>query len=651
MPYLKKYCFLFLEIIFFVFVFLTSKPTGWDLDVWFHVKSGEIIAQRGIINYDVFSYVTAGREWFSYEWLFQYLIYIFQKVFGFEAIKYLVAGFATLSVFTIYKLTQKVFGATKIAALTIAFFYFVSIFEFINPRPHLLAYLFLIWTLFLILHYYFKGKNLLYLSLPIIILWSNLHGSVFLATGLFLGYGFVSFVNWFRSKDLIWLNKSKIFLIYVPLSVIFSILPPIYFKQYKVLITFYEYRETITKFIDEWTPLNNSPISFAIYTTTFVIVFSIFLLTAWKFKKFGEIFWVLPILPLSFGVYIASRNAFLGYLVFTLILGWCVGQASLKKLGGRSQKLFLIFLVILILSHIGILYSKIQEGAAIRKFEPVHATKFIKNYHLQGHMFNEYGYGGYLLYHLYPEQKVFFDGRTDPYLCCEMPYTLNLALKKNLPDDEYKIVLDEMWKKYDMSFVLVRTEKHIVLRKIARILQNDPNWNLVYWDDVSMIFVRKDGKNDVILEKFGTKAVTPYNKDLFIKGHEQTAFEEYQRMIGIVDSAKSRNAIGYLYLLQKKYPEARAEFEKAILLDKTNESAYMNLAEILAKDGDLEQAIYLYKQAKNLAPDRGLIYIRLGQLILQQTEDLSKAKQVWQEGVLKTVDDEAKSKLNQLMQM
>src|SRR5256885_2396121 len=50
-----------------------------------HVKSGEIFMTQGITHHDVFSYVTADREWLPYEWLFQITVYNFQKIFGFEA--------------------------------------------------------------------------------------------------------------------------------------------------------------------------------------------------------------------------------------------------------------------------------------------------------------------------------------------------------------------------------------------------------------------------------------------------------------------------------------------------------------------------------------------------------------------------------------
>jgi cytochrome c-type biogenesis protein CcmH/NrfG len=75
----------------------------------------------------------------------------------------------------------------------------------------------------------------------------------------------------------------------------------------------------------------------------------------------------------------------------------------------------------------------------------------------------------------------------------------------------------------------------------------------------------------------------------------------------------------------------------------------MNLAEITTHDGDLSKAINLYQTAEKLAPDRGLIYIRLGQLTLENGGTIDDAKAIWQEGAQKTVDADAKSQLEKLL--
>jgi hypothetical protein len=76
----------------------------------------------------------------------------------------------------------------------------------------------------------------------------------------------------------------------------------------------------------------------------------------------------------------------------------------------------------------------------------------------------------------------------------------------------------------------------------------------------------------------------------------------------------------------------------------------MNLAELAFKDREIKKAIGLYQKAQSLAPDRGLIYIRWGQFILEDTHDKNLARKIWEMGIKNTVDDDARKKLAELLQ-
>lgn len=647
MDYIKKHRVVIFEILFFTLIFFLSILPLRDYDIWFHVKSGEIIAKLGIIHYDVFSYTAAGREWFPYEWLYQIAMYWVQEAFGFEAIKYATAAAISTMVWLVYSILKKIFSLNPLISAAVSFFFLVSLYEFMSSRPHAFAYTFLLSALYIIFLYFFKNKNYLWITLPITLVWANMHGSIFLDIYLFGAYAFLSFVNYFIFKEKEWMKKGKTLSIYTIITAVLTVLPPLGILQYRLLWNFFRDNAFISQFIEEWTPLRENPFSFLFFSGTVIIIFGIFLITVWKKKNWIHMLWVLPLLPFPALAYAASRNVFLGYITLTLILGWSIAQFNFKKHGKPVRILLLSIIVIFLGLHIFILKDKRFQQ---RLYYPVNAVKFIKQNHFKGNMFNEYGYGGYLLYHLYPEQKVFFDGRTDVYLCCEMRATMTLAKNKHLPDKEYKKVLDKFWNKYRISYFLFRTEKHSSLRKIGRVLTDDPDWRLVFWDDDSLLFMRNDGKNPQIMKNFAVEYATPYNQNPYRKGREKEALAEYQKMIKVADSAKSRNAIGYIYLQEGKYDEAEQEFNRALELDRTNESPYMNLAELAAKDNNLDEAITLYKQALSWAPDRGLIYIRLGQLTLQSTGNLEAARTIWQEGLQKTVDSEAKDKLKKLLE-
>ncbi len=642
MNYLKKHQKILAPAFFFAGIFYLSIPLFWNYDIWFDLKSGEIFSKYGVIFHDVFAYTTAGRTWYPFEWLFQVLVYYIKLFLGVNGINIFTAAAATLTVFLVYKILRKIFNLKLYLSLLLSFLFYASTQEFYPTRPQILAYIFLLFNLYLILNYFFKGKNLLWLTIPITLAWANLHGSIFLDIAFFAGFALVSLVNYFLFKEKTWIKKFWTLAIYIPITFIFTILPPLGFTQYKLLLLFYQNRTLITRFISEWAPLSVTPFSFYLYMGTIVVVTALFLYLNVRSKSIRKNLWVIVFIPLIFAPFAASRNNFYGYLALTFVAGNFLSKIKLNK--------YIITLLLAILAfHVWMTNDKRNSQVFDSLYYPVQAVKFIKNYKLQGNMFNEYGFGGYFLYELYPEQKVYIDGRTDLYLEKEMPETLELAYKKNLPDDQYKKILDDLWNKNNISFVEMRTQKNDLLRKIARILQDDPNWSLVFWDDATQIFVRRDGKNDNVIKQFGVTAATPYNKDPYRKDQQDIAFREYQRMMAVADSSKSRNAIGYIELQRAQFGQAKEEFQKAIQIYPYNESPYMNLAELAASARDYQGAIKMYQRAQALAPDRGLIYIRLGQLIMTNYGDREWAKTVWKQGIANTIDSDAKAQLMKLL--
>lgn len=638
-----------LVILLIIVFFLSVKPLT-DYDLWFHLKSGEIIAKMGLIRYDVFSHTAQGREWYPYEWLFQIFVYYFSRVFGFEPLKIITGTFAALLSGTGFLILRKVFKTSSLVAFTAAFFLFAGVYEFIVLRPHIVAYTLLVISLYLILDYFQNNRNRLILLLPVTLIWGNLHGSIFLLIYLLVAYAGISLGQFLILKKTEMRKKAIIMGIFSLLCGIFSILPPLGITQYRLLWNFFLERELLSKFIDEWAPLSAS-MPVLIFTTIEILVILAFLVLAViKSRKFVTFFFVLPLLPFLAVAYSYSRNLFLLHIASSIILGYS-GNTLIGYFTGKGRKAFQTGFIILVFGFSLFLLSEKMKAREERILYPEKAVDFIKKVRPQGNMFNEYGFGGYLLYRLYPEVKVFYDGRSDVFLCCEIKETLGLSLDKNLPDDRYKATIDKLFDNHNISFVLISTPKHTVLRKISRVLNdNSKEWSLVYFDDISQIFVKKNGLNDNLISTYGLKFVTPYNQDPYLAGHEDEALVEYQKMEAVTDSAKSRNASGFLLLKKKMYPQAKTEFEKAVLLDPYFESPYMNLAELAVRDGDYALAIKDYQKAQSLASDRGLVYIRMGQIYLEGWSDKGKAREIWEFGLKETVDDDAKGTLRKLLE-
>jgi Tfp pilus assembly protein PilF len=103
-------------------------------------------------------------------------------------------------------------------------------------------------------------------------------------------------------------------------------------------------------------------------------------------------------------------------------------------------------------------------------------------------------------------------------------------------------------------------------------------------------------------------------------------------------------------MLKGDLTTAKVWLAMAANTDPTFESPYMNLGELAAHDGDIDTAVALYRTALKKASDRGLIYIRLGQLMLQQNPNSRDGvRALWERGVKLTSDDEAAAKIKALL--
>lgn len=660
MKLLKKYITPLTEGAFLLFIFFFSQLPLRDFDIWFHIKAGELFVTLGRLPFtEYFSYSAQGREWIHFEWLFQIIVYLLSTI-DIAVIPPFISLFTVILFFFLLRIFGDIFKLNLLTRILLSFVFFVLTYEYYTARPHVLAYTFMVMTLFFILAWIRQGKKWLYATPFLTLIWNNVHSTGFLSWGLMLAFAVLLLAQWLikhREKDLL---KSKTLLVISAINFVITILPPMGFMDYKLLWHFFKDREFLGIFIAEWAPASADENPFGYYLFSALLLFSSisFLLINLRRKTLFKNLWGIPFIFMGLMGYTAARNIFPATLGILILLAWDIRRILdfldskiEEKRALHAAKTIIISLLVTILVGFFAYFLDLKQHAFAgrRLYYPVQSTEFAKQY-LSGRMFNDYTYGGYILYHTYPKLQVLIDGRAEVYACCEMRDYLELAINKYLPDKQYKELLDEYWEKNDISFAIISTQKNNVMRRIARILNTDPTrWALVFWDDDSQIFVKKDGHNDKVISQLEAHYATPYLKDPFVKGKMDEALKEYERMDSVAPSAQTHNAIGYILMQKETFDQAALRFNAALEQNPTFESPYMNMAELAVREGDLDSAIGLYTQAKRYAPDRGLVYIRLGQLLQERDGNTKAVRDIWEEGVSNTVDEEAKKKLQSLL--
>jgi len=139
---------------------------------------------------------------------------------------------------------------------------------------------------------------------------------------------------------------------------------------------------------------------------------------------------------------------------------------------------------IVTLAVMGIIHyfpSRLSLEQTIAEKYPVSAVNYLRQHAVPGPMFNSYEFGGYLAW---TGQKVFVDGRADPYerggSLADYFYIMQirpgaLAVLRN-----YGV----------QSCLLDRSEPLVTLLSVS------PEWHQVYGDNVSVLFARSDANVD-----------------------------------------------------------------------------------------------------------------------------------------------------------
>ena len=233
-------------------------------------------------------------------------------------------------------------------------------------------------------------------------------------------------------------------------------------------------------------------------------------------------------------------------------------MGSLKKLREKADWTLPVVLAIALVIVINN-SNLFKHGIRANKY-PEGAAKFLKENKISGNMFNPYVWGGYLMWTLYPDYKVFVDGRA---LIGEV-FFQEVKIMEAYPENiaglpEWKALLNA----YNVSSIITYSVGNFTGRLVPLIpaLLSDPEWHLVYFDNVSLIFVRDSAQNAGILSRFDLPKEWLWN---------EVAVE------AALKAQDYRNNVNYLItqgdaLLQKRsFADAKAAYLKALQIDPKN---------------------------------------------------------------------------------
>ncbi|MBW6510980.1 MAG: tetratricopeptide repeat protein, partial [Desulfuromonadaceae bacterium] len=147
----------------------------------------------------------------------------------------------------------------------------------------------------------------------------------------------------------------------------------------------------------------------------------------------------------------------------------------------------------------GFVERRVDQGA-VRQVYPEQVISFLEHSDLQGHMFNDYEYGGYLLWRLAPRIKVFIDGRGLGEDVFADYMTIKSASQTRIGG---RPEFDFLLSKYQVDFVVQQVyQGDGSIQPLMTELLNRDEWVPIYQDSTVYVLCRQTDKNAATIERY-----------------------------------------------------------------------------------------------------------------------------------------------------
>ncbi len=463
--------------LFFTVLFMGPRLFSLDGDLGRHLTIGEYILQTGNIPVrDLFSHTRTGAPLAPHEWLAQVLFALSHRSLGLGGPVLWTAGLTALAFgLAMHDASQRtqeqsplLLTLVTLGAAAVSSVHWLA-------RPHMFTLpLMAAWAA------HMEGMRRcgqapLWRTAALMLLWVNLHGAFIVAFTLLGAY--LAEALWMRRPLRLWLS-------HIGVALMATLANPVGWRVWEVVFGFLGSRYLVAR-TGEYQSPNFQLIGFWPFLLSLALLF--FLTTRKK-----------TAMPLShaliltgwaaLGLYSARNIAIFAvvalpvlaeYLTSDLPAWWRQRENNLRQLvhAARWQSGYLLLFLLLgtwwVHSPLGQAYNRYPA----QRF-PVAAVNWLEANPPAGEMFNYFDWGGYLLYRLWPEKRVFIDGQTDFY---------GEAFTREY---ERAITASQGWEdvmtRYQVQWAILPPDV-----PLTKALNTASGWETIYADETAIIFRRR----------------------------------------------------------------------------------------------------------------------------------------------------------------
>lgn len=494
---------LFFLTITWIFLFFLQKTNLAASDLGRHIKNGEVIVSTGeVFSSNLYSYTNPDFYAPNHHWLFGVISYSVHAVSGFSGLTILGAILYTAAIgISWWQSFKKTGFYPSLIALIVAT---PIVAHRSETRPEAFSLFF-----FALLWYWMSNwseitsKNtwLAYgVPLLLMVLWINIHIFFILAIPIF-GAAFLHNVlerNLPENKSVVVLSVGALLTSFInPFGVTLLLYP------FQIFLN-YGYRVAENQPL--WFFLQHFTETYHWYLLSFMLVSLGGLIFLWQQKKHYS--WYSSILFIFFAGFTARlirmENVFaivsIPILAETTSLAWKKWHVVIQRFVQSSLGIMSIslggFIVLAILFGTG-LFMPFKAGFGVGLYPGYdQSIAFVKQLPIKGAIFNNFDSGSFLIYSLYPDQKVFIDNRAEAYP--------DKFLKDSyIAAQENEDVWTSLEKQYNFqAIIFYRHERTNWGQEFMVKRLQDSSWVPMYVDSFLIIFLKDTEENKALIEQY-----------------------------------------------------------------------------------------------------------------------------------------------------
>jgi hypothetical protein len=525
-------------LVFFTAVFYSLTVPIFSPDFWWHLASGRWMWQsRTLMLEDPFGFVSFPSDsaiWrglvLKQYWVSQLLFFGVHSIAGFKGILLLRAGALTLMFYLIYRLMRSG-GAGPLLSFSLLYLSVIVVvmeFSYVEARPQMWTYLFTVLLINVLEKLKRGGRRWPGAALcALMLLWGNMHGGYVLGDVIIAIYLVSAAVS---------RTGGVSYYAFLALAMFLSGFNPNGFNAFASLFISFVDVETSAYWgaiIEEQSILRHASLAGIMrrlphFSVLFLISLASFLLNVRHVGKMRKELLVLYALALIMGL------SSIRYVVFFAIVAPIATAVNLREAAGRiatwgwvasrtevTGKTLVLLALPLALLAAWHLKAESAGRSALRHTKPYvddygGAVNFIKQNRLEGKMFNDYEYGGYFIWWLSPDIKVFSDGRGLSYKGFELFRRVVKRPFDQGPSNTRLPLYISTFMRYGIDLVAISgcDKDSGVTIPLTYALLKDMAWAIVYADTKAIVFLKKTPANMPVIKRNALPKAAGYSNIL-----------------------------------------------------------------------------------------------------------------------------------------